>query len=68
MIVLCFYLVKPFPVYSSDDALGDEGLVVDLFYQAEDGDGFWFFGQQYNNLDRFAGISSYAVEDGATTA
>ena len=40
MIVLCFYLVKPFPVYSSDDALGDEGLEVDLFYQAEDGDGY----------------------------
>ena len=40
MIVLCFYLVKSFPIYPSDDTLGDEGLVVDLFYQAEDGDGF----------------------------
>ena len=37
MIVLCFYLVKPFPVYPSDDTLRDEGLMVDLFYQTENG-------------------------------
>ena len=64
MIVLCFYLVKPFPVYPSDDTLRDEGLMVDLFYQTENGNGFWFFCQQYNDLDRFAGISAYTVENG----
>lgn len=64
-ICLCFYLVKSFPVHASDNALRDERLVVDLFYQTEDGDGFRLLGQQYDDFDRFAGVSAYTVEDGA---
>lgn len=44
----------------------DERLVVYLFDQAEDGNRFGFFGQQDDHFDRLAGITAYAVENGAS--
>lgn len=64
-IFLRLYLIEPFPIHASDDALRDEGLVVYLLHEAEDGDGFGFLCQEDDHFDRFAGIAAHAVEDGA---
>mgnify|MGYP000243642822 FL=1 len=42
---LSLYLIEPLTIYPSDNALGDERLVVYPFHDPEDGDGFGFLGE-----------------------
>lgn len=65
---LSLYLIEPLTIYPSDNALGDECLVVYPFHDPEDGDGFGFLGEEYDYLDGFAGITALAVQYRTATA
>lgn len=68
ILFLSLYLIKSLSIDAADDALGDEGLMVDGFYQAEDGNGFGFLRQKDDHFDRFAGITADTVQNGTSAA